>query len=119
MKTRLGLALAAAFLVVNLVEAGAGAQVQRKLGGLCGSPPCYTAATTINSSATFPTNVALSLTGPTNGQIQVSMTLSNAQDLTGALSTSTPVHLVLDVGSFDPVVFGKEGLGLSFSEYIN
>src|SRR5438477_1716370 len=119
MKMRLGLALAVAFLVANFIEAGAGAQVQRKLAGLCGSPPCYTSATTIAGSTTFPTNVALSLTGPTNGQIQVSMTLSNGQDLTGALSTSTAVHLVLDVGSFDPVIFGTAGLVSSFSESIN
>jgi len=117
MKLRLGLALAAAFLVVNIVEAGAGAQVQRKAGGACGSPPCYSAFT-VNGSASLPAGVSLSLSS-SSGQISVNLTNSNSVDLTGAISTSDAIHLVLNVGSFDPVVFGTTGLVSSMSETIN
>ena len=120
MKMRMSLAIVLAFLVVSLVEAGAGVGgLQRKLGGLCGSPPCYTAATTIAGSGTFPTGVTISLTGPTNGQIQISMAKSGATDLTGGVSTSDAIHLVLDVGSFDPVLFGTAGAVTSLSESID
>ncbi|HET8892833.1 MAG TPA: fibronectin type III domain-containing protein [Gaiellaceae bacterium] len=117
MKMRLGLALVAGFLVVNLVEAGAGAQVQRRVGGQCGSPPCWTTFT-INGSASLPSGVTLSLNSG-SGQIQVSLQKSNQTELSPAVAVSDTIHMVLNLGAFDPVVFGTTGLISAFSETIN
>lgn len=116
MKLRLGLALCAAFLVVSLVDAGAGAQVHRTFGGACGTAPCYTAFTVNGGSP--PAGVGLSLNS-SNGQVQVSLTNSGQTELSPALTTSDTIHMVLNVGSFDPVVFGTTGLISAFSETIN
>ena len=117
MKMRMGLALVAAFVVVNLVETGAGAQVQRKAGGQCGAPPCWSTFT-VNGSATLPAGISLSLNS-SSGQIQVSLTKSGATDLSPSVTTSDAIHMVLNVGTFDPVVFGTTGLISSFSESID
>ncbi|HVH51428.1 MAG TPA: hypothetical protein VM690_04735, partial [Gaiellaceae bacterium] len=117
MKMRMGLALAAAFLVVNLVEAGAGAQVQRRAGGQCGSPPCWSTFT-INGSASLPSGVTLSLNSGT-GQIQVSLMKSNQTELSPSVTTSDTIHMVLNLGTFDPVVFGTTGLISGLSETID
>lgn len=117
MKIRMGLALAAAFLVVNLIEAGAGAHVQRRAGGQCGSPPCWSTFT-INGSASIPSGVALSLNS-SNGQVQVSLTKSNQTELSPSVTTNDTIHMVLNLGTFDPVVFGTTGLISGFSETIN
>ena len=116
MKARLGFALAATFLVVNLVETGAGAQVQRRAGGACGVAPCYSTFT-VNGGAPAGT-LALSLTA-SSGQISINLTKSGGFDLTGAIGTTDTIHMVLNVGSFDPVVYGTTGLVSAFSETIN
>jgi len=112
-KMRIGLALAAAVLVVNLVEAGAGAQVQRRAGGACGVAPCYSAFT-VNGNAP-PAGVSLTLTSA-SGQIQVSISKSGSTELSPAITTNDTIHMVLDLGTFDPVVFGTTGLISSYSE---
>jgi len=119
MKMRICLALCAAFGVAGLIEAGAGAQngvSHRTLGGLCGSPPCYTSFTVNGNSP--PAGIGLSLNSG-SGQVQVSVTKTNQTELSPSVTTSDTIHMVLNVGSFDPVVFGTTGLISGFSETIN
>lgn len=114
MKMRMSLALGLAFLVVSLVEAGAGVgALQRKAGGQCGTAPCWSTFT-VNGGAP-PAGISLSLNS-SSGQISVSITKTGATELSPSITTSDVIHMVLDIGTFDPVVFGTTGLVSSYSE---
>src|SRR5690349_16978121 len=114
MRVRMSLAIGLAFLVVTLVEAGAGVgALQRKAGGQCGTAPCWSTFT-VNGNAP-PAGISLSLNS-SSGQISVSITKTGATELSPSITTSDVIHMVLNLGTFDPVVFGTTGLISSYSE---
>ncbi len=121
MRLRSGVVLVVAALILGLVEAGAGAQAKPRprpaATGLCGSPPCYTAFT-VNGGPP-PGTVSLTVTNIGGNQLQIQLANSGNIDLSGAIGTNDAIHLVLDIGSFDPVVFGTTGFVTGFSESID
>jgi hypothetical protein len=81
--------------------------------GQCGTAPCWTSFT-VNGGAP-PTGVTLSLTVQVN-TIQISVKNNNATELSPKLSANDTIHAVLNLGGFDPVVFGTTGLVTSYAE---
>jgi hypothetical protein len=95
-----------------LASSGAG-KPMRAMGAQCGAPPCWTTFT-VNGGAP-PAGVSLTLTSQ-GGNIMVSVTSSGATELSPALTANDTIHAVLNLGTYDPVVFGTTGLVSSYAE---
>lgn len=83
----------------------------------CGSPavtPCWSTFQVDNGAP--PAGLQLQTT-TTGGNIQVQLKYNNNLELsTGGITSSNVVHAVIELGSYDPVVFGTTGQIESFSE---
>jgi HYR domain/Fibronectin type III domain len=113
MKPTIPLAAAAALLAALVLVPGGAGNSARSLNGLCGSPPCFTTFTVDGGAP--PPGVGLSVS-TLGANVQVSVTNGGSNELSPAITPNDTIHMVLNLGTYDPVVFGTTGLVTSYSE---
>ncbi|MHB8470403.1 MAG: hypothetical protein ACYDCH_11720, partial [Gaiellaceae bacterium] len=99
------------------IAAGAAGFVfaQPAFAGQCGSPavtPCWT---TFQVDGGAPPAGLQLVTSSSGGNVLVQLTRNNSNELSPSVSTGSLVHMVINLGTYDPVVFGTTGLIESYS----
>jgi hypothetical protein len=84
--------------------------------GPCGAPPCYSEFTVDGQPP--PAGLSLNvMTQPQNGYIQMLLTTPPFNfELSSVLNNNSNVHVKLNLGTYDPVVFATTGNVVSYSE---
>src|SRR4051812_10801714 len=84
--------------------------------GPCGTPPCYSEFTVDGNPP--PAGLSLNvMSQPSNGFIQMLLTTGAFNfELSPTLTNNSTVHVKLNLGTYDPVVFATTGNVVSYSE---